>query len=99
MHKRLGTFTGHLASVGKKLDSSVKSYNDAIASLESRVMPNMRKIKELGADSGRETEEAKTIDITARELKLIAADLKPEIPDTDLSPEGGNGESGDRPEA
>ena len=39
MHKRLGTFTGHLASVGKKLDSSVKSYNDAIASLESRVMP------------------------------------------------------------
>ena len=78
LQRRLGTFTGHLAAVGAKLDSSVKSYNNAIASLETRVMPNMRRIKELGADPGKDTPAPQTIDITARELKLIADDLAPE---------------------
>jgi DNA recombination protein RmuC len=77
MHGRLGKFTGHLAAVGKKLDASVKSYNDAIGSLETRVMPNLRKIKELGADSGKDAEPPQSIDITARELKLIATELSP----------------------
>jgi len=78
LQRRLGTFTGHLAAVGAKLDSSVKSYNSAIASLETRIMPNMRKIKELGADPGKDPAAPQTIDITARELKLIADDLAPE---------------------
>jgi len=78
MHRRLGTFTSHLAAVGTKLEASVKSYNSAIASLESRVVPHMKKIKELGADSGKESAELQSIDITTRELKLIADDLTPE---------------------
>jgi DNA recombination protein RmuC len=78
LQRRLGTFTGHLAAVGAKLDSSVKSYNSAIASLETRVMPNMRKIKELGADPGKDPAAPQAIDITARELKLIADDLAAE---------------------
>jgi DNA recombination protein RmuC len=78
MHGRLGKFIGHLAAVGKKLDASVKSYNDAIGSLETRVMPNVRKIKELGADSGKDADSPQSIDITARELKLIASELTPD---------------------
>ena len=85
LQRRLGTFTGHLAAVGNKLDSSVKSYNSAIASLETRVMPNMRKIKELGADPGKDTTAPQSIDITARELKLIADDLAPEDDDKPLT--------------
>ena len=81
MQTRLGVFTGHLANVGKKLDDSVATYNKAISSLETRVAPTMRRIKELGADAGKEAAEPKTIDITARELKLIADDLKPEADD------------------
>jgi DNA recombination protein RmuC len=76
LHTRLGTFTGHVANIGKKLESSVKSYNDAVASLESRVMPSMRRIADLGADSGKKSDEPKPIDLTTRELKLIADDLK-----------------------
>lgn len=72
MHKRLGTFTGHLDNVGKKLEQSVKAYNDAIGSLESRVMPNVRTIESLGADSGKELPSPKSIDITSREIKLVA---------------------------
>ncbi len=76
MHKRLGTFTGHIDNVGKKLEQSVKAYNEAIGSLETRVLPNVRKIEELGAHSGKDVGSAKTIDLTTRELKLIAEDLR-----------------------
>ena len=78
MQNRLGVFTGHLASVGKKLDDSVSAYNKAVSSLESRVAPTMRRIKDLGADSGKEHGMPTSIDITSRELKLIADDLKPD---------------------
>lgn len=78
MHKRLGTFTGHLDNVGKKLSQSVKAYNDAIGSLESRVLPNVRTIESLGANSGKELPTPGAIDITARELKLIVDDLQTE---------------------
>jgi DNA recombination protein RmuC len=75
MQDRLGTFTGHLATVGIRLEASVNSYNKAVASLESRVMPTTRKIRELGADSGKTDKQPEAIDITTRELKLIAEEL------------------------
>jgi DNA recombination protein RmuC len=86
LHTRLGTFTGHVANIGKKLESSVKSYNDAVASLESRVMPSMRRIADLGADSGKKADDPKPIDITTRELKLIAEDLTPGNKDAPVLP-------------
>jgi len=46
---RLGVFVGHLQKTGRSLDSAVKSYNDCIGSLQSRVMPCARRMKELGA--------------------------------------------------
>ncbi len=76
MQNRLGVFTGHLANVGKKLDDSVAAYNKAVSSLESRVTPTMRRIKDLGADSGKDTAEPKSIDITSREIKLVAEPSK-----------------------
>ncbi len=81
MQSRIGAFTGHLANVGKKLDDSVAAYNKAVGSLESRVVPTMRKIKELGADTGKESAAPRSIDIAARELKLIADDLTPDPAD------------------
>jgi len=84
MQDRLGVFTGHLSTVGQRLDASVKSYNKAIASLESRVLPTTRKIRELGADAGSDAKTPESIDITARELKLIADDLIPQNDDEEL---------------
>ena len=46
---RLGVFVGHLQKAGRSLDSAVKSYNDSVGSLQSRVMPCARRLKELGA--------------------------------------------------
>lgn len=49
LHKRLATFAGHLTKVGKTLDSSVKSYNSAVGSLERMVLPSARKFETLEA--------------------------------------------------
>lgn len=48
LHHRLGTMTGHLAKVGRSLDSSVAAFNDAVGSLQSRVMVTARKFEDLG---------------------------------------------------
>jgi DNA recombination protein RmuC len=90
MQDRLGTFTGHLATVGVRLDASVKSYNKAIASLETRVLPTTRKIRQLGADTGTETKAPESIDVTTRELKLVVEEANPdanELPGDDVLPE------------
>lgn len=72
MQDRLGTFTGHLSTVGTRLDKSVDAYNKAVASLESRVLPTARKIRELGAEPKSEQPTPQPIDITARNIKLVA---------------------------
>lgn len=47
LHRRLGTFAGHLAGLGRSLDRSVTAYNEAVGSLESRVMVSARRLGEL----------------------------------------------------
>lgn len=49
VYERFGRFVDHLADVGVKLNASVGSFNKAVGSLESRVSPSVRKLKELGA--------------------------------------------------
>lgn len=51
LHKRLIGMSDHIARLGKNLEAATSSYNDAIGSLESRVLKSARKFKELGAAS------------------------------------------------
>lgn len=48
LHDRLVTMSGHLAKVGKSLDSTIGHYNSYVASLESRVLVTARRMNELG---------------------------------------------------
>jgi DNA recombination protein RmuC len=50
LHKRLGTFAGHLARVGRSLGSAVGSYNEAVGSFESRVLVQARRLEDHGID-------------------------------------------------
>jgi DNA recombination protein RmuC len=49
LYKRLAIFGGHLGRVGKALNNSVSAYNDAVGSLELRVMPQARRFEQIGA--------------------------------------------------
>jgi DNA recombination protein RmuC len=51
VYERLAGFVGHLAGLGKSLESGVRKYNEAVGSLETRVMPSVRKLRELGVGS------------------------------------------------
>ena len=48
LYDRLGKMGSHFDRLGRALESSVKSYNDAIGSLESRVMVSARRFQDLG---------------------------------------------------
>ena len=68
--ERLSTFTDKHALVGKRLESVLDAYNEAVASYEARVGPQARRIAELRGDpaEGRALEERRTnvrhLDIT-----------------------------------
>jgi DNA recombination protein RmuC len=49
LHKRLGDLCGHLSKVGRALDAAVSRYNEAIGSLEARVLVTARRFDALGA--------------------------------------------------
>jgi len=78
LHSRMGVFLRHLSKAGRQLGSAVNAYNEAVASAESRVLPQVRRFQELGAASGEEQESPKPIDqavrsIVAEELDEIEA--------------------------
>ena len=69
LYDRLTTFVDYWSKVGKSLNSSVESYNQAISSLESRVLVSARKLKEHGAAPVKgELEHPEPIDKIARLL-------------------------------
>jgi DNA recombination protein RmuC len=51
VYERLLTFAAHFSGIGKSLEASVKKYNDAAGSMETRVLPAVRRLKELGVGS------------------------------------------------
>ena len=73
LHGRVGVFLAHMSKAGRQLKSAVNAYNDAVASAESRVLPQLRRFQELGAAS-EEVESPKAIDQTVR--PIVAAELE-----------------------
>ncbi len=51
LYDRMKILAGHLAEVGRGLERANQSYNGAIGSLETRVLPAARRFKDLGAAS------------------------------------------------
>ena len=49
LHSRLSTFVGHVDRLGRALGRAVGDYNAAVGSLESRVLPQARRMRDLGA--------------------------------------------------
>jgi DNA recombination protein RmuC len=51
LHKRLSDMAEHFGKLGRSLGGAVQSYNQAMGSLEHRVLSSARKFKELGSVS------------------------------------------------
>ncbi|HKT43396.1 MAG TPA: DNA recombination protein RmuC [Gaiellaceae bacterium] len=75
LYSRLGTFTEHVAKVGRGLESAIRSYNEAVGSLETRVLPSARKFKEHGIAPAAELAELDVVDRGIR--PVTAAELPP----------------------
>ncbi|HEX4085561.1 MAG TPA: DNA recombination protein RmuC, partial [Chthoniobacteraceae bacterium] len=60
LYDRLSTMGGHIEKLGTSLGRSVDSYNQAVASLETRVMVTARKFKDL--EAGAPSQEIGTIE-------------------------------------
>ncbi len=71
LHDRMRILTEHLAGIGKGLERASSSYNDAVASLESRVLPSARKFKELGAAAGADIPLLEPLDTAQRQLTML----------------------------
>lgn len=54
LYKRLLTFSSHLSKLGKSLDSSLKHYNSAVGSYDSRILPGAQKFIEMGISAKQE---------------------------------------------
>ncbi len=50
LYKRIITFVEHFGNLGKHLERSVKGYNEALGSLEGRLLPTARRFQEMGVD-------------------------------------------------
>jgi len=70
LYERIRIFADHFVGIGSGLGGALKSYNDAVGSLETRVLVAARKFKELGSASDKEIEIAAEIDRTPRALQI-----------------------------
>jgi DNA recombination protein RmuC len=52
LYKRLSKFLGDLDGVGRHLKLAVGEYNKAVGSADGRLLPQARRMKELGAGAG-----------------------------------------------
>lgn len=68
LHTRFAKFLKDFDTAGKRLDSATKAYNSAVASMEGRLLPQLRKVEALGIAPGKEIEVPEPVEITIRAI-------------------------------
>lgn len=75
LHGRLARLSSLIGTLGNRLNSTVKAYNETVGSFETRVLPSARKLSEHGAASGgSELVEVEQITVSARTVNVSAED-------------------------
>ena len=80
LYDRLGTMAGHVAKLGRSLDNAVGSYNEAVGSLERRVLVSARRFPELGVEASGEIPLLDQIDHAPREAQSTELTAEPGSP-------------------
>jgi len=68
LHTRFGKFITDFDNVGRRLESATKSYNAAVGSMEGRLLPQLRKVEDLGISPGKAIEPPEPVELTVREI-------------------------------
>lgn len=74
LYDRIATLGAHFEKLGKAIGGTVGAYNQAVGSLELRVLSTARKISELGAHTEKQVPELDVVDARARELTFAKPD-------------------------
>jgi len=92
LYERIAGLGGHVDRLGRTLSKAVTAYNQAVGSLESRVLPSARRLSELGVVDGElpvpAPVEETTRALSAPELapsELAAPELAPAADDVDTA--------------
>jgi len=68
IYERFAVVAEHIARAGANLSKAVEAHNDAVRSIETRLMPSFRRFRDLGVSTSRELPEAMDeVRVTARE--------------------------------
>ncbi|MEA2624073.1 MAG: recombination protein RmuC [Candidatus Binatota bacterium] len=79
LYDRVGSLAEHFEKLGRCLERAVGSYNEAVGSLEGRVLVTARRFRELAAPSAGPLVEVEVVDRAVRPLaapELTAGDLR-----------------------
>ncbi len=81
LHDRLVTMVEHFTKVRRGLSTAVSAYNDAVSSLERRVLPSARRMKEYAVGSRKPIEALDPVDEVPRQLNSPDTPPDPPVPD------------------
>ncbi len=76
LYNRISVLADHFGVVGEALGKATMAYNKAVGSLESRVLVQARRFKDLGAAAGEDIPEIETVSHVPRQLAIPG--LEPE---------------------
>lgn len=87
LYNRISVMASHLSQVGEALGKATLAYNKAVGSMESRVLVQARRFKELGAAVGEDIPEIETVSHAPRQLAIPG--LEPEDDRSQSDPDPG----------
>lgn len=71
LHERAAAVFGHVSKIGTELAGATNAYNSLVGSMESRLLPTLRKFEEAGADSKAELKEIKLVEVLPRDTRAL----------------------------
>lgn len=74
LYERLSTFAEHLDKLGSSLNRSVESYNKAVGSFDTRVLPGAKKFNEMGIEGKKQVVELKPVERMPRPVQNESAE-------------------------
>jgi DNA recombination protein RmuC len=74
LYERMSILIKHFDDIGSAIEKAIGAYNKAIGSMELRVLPSVRKFKELGVTGAEEIPILEQIDQIPRNLSILESD-------------------------